>query len=465
MKRDDVGGKPPQGQGDMTLRTFITAAGMLVLATGTASGQSGPSVAELLPTLVEQAAVIAPGPAGEDHSRHFLPDEATLAPLRELNRVLAVQVGAFPVGPVTLAATPAGAEEGHHSVSDVSAFTVGNNRLTLGVGYQATTFATLDDLDLRSSEINLYLPHRAGVDESDRDMMRQVASIRLNRKVASFALTYGLSDRADIGVVVPVVQVAADARVTSHIVRTATGRNTGVHQFDPLGGANRTLPRYCSELESVPVDPESLQCHGSATARGIGDIVLRGRYRLTGGEAAVAVGTDVRLPTGSRDNFIGLGAFQVRPAVMVSVPAGRFIPRARVDYTWSEGELSPALGSVDLEVPDEIGAAVGLDARFLGRAVLAFDVNVRRIDGIRELTTTTLEFPSRGAGALPSASYLGRRALATGDARAILLTNTAVGLRVAMPGDVTAQMSVVVPVGSAGLQPGPMAVFSVTRGY
>src|SRR5690606_6360463 len=93
VKRDDVGGKPPQGQGDMTLRTFITAAGMLVLATGTASGQSGPSVAELLPTLVEQAAVIAPGPAGEDHSRHFLPDEATLAPLRELNRVLAVQVG------------------------------------------------------------------------------------------------------------------------------------------------------------------------------------------------------------------------------------------------------------------------------------------------------------------------------------------------------------------------------------
>ena len=103
----------------MTLRTFITAAGMLVLATGTASGQSGPSVAELLPTLVEQAAVIAPGPAGEDHSRHFLPDEATLAPLRELNRVLAVQVGAFPVGPVTLAATPAGAEGGHQDRKSV----------------------------------------------------------------------------------------------------------------------------------------------------------------------------------------------------------------------------------------------------------------------------------------------------------------------------------------------------------
>src|SRR5690606_10441553 len=145
-------------------------------------------------------------------------------------------------------------------------------------------------------------------------------------------------------------------------------------------------------------------------------------------------GADIRLPTGSSDDFVGLGAFQVRPAVMFSAPGDRFVPRARVDYTWSEGELSSALGNVSRDVPDEIGAAAGLDARIATRAMLTFDVQVRRIDGIRELTTAAIEFPSRGAGALPSASYVGRDALATGGTRAILQTTGAVGLRVAMPG-------------------------------
>ena len=443
--------------------TFVLAFGLLIATAGSAAAQTRPPVAELLPALVTESSVIAPGQSG-DHSRHFMPDEASLASLRELNHVLAVQIGAFPTGPGTLAATAAGPDGRNHPVGPTSAFTLGSGRLALGFGYQATTFTTLDGLDLRSSEINLYLPHQPGGDEADRDMLRQVASIRLNRKIFSLALTYGMGERADVGVIVPIVQVAADGRVSSHIVRTGSGTDTTIHQFDPIGGANRTLPRYCSELEAN-FDPDAVQCHGSATARGIGDIVVRGTYRLAGSGGGVAVGADVRLPTGSADDFIGLGAFQVRPAVMFSADAGRFVPRARVDYTWSEGELSSALGNVSLDVPDEIGAAAGLDARVASRTTLAFDVHVRRIDGIRELTTTNIEFASRGAGPLPSAAYIGRDALAAGGARAILQTTAAAGLRLALPGDVTAQMSVLVPIGDEGLQPGPMAVFSLTRGY
>jgi hypothetical protein len=440
--------------------TSTLAASLLVLgATSMASAQSGPPVAELLPAMVVETSKI-PAAGGTGHTDHFTPDPSQLGALYELNRLIAVQVGSFPMGPATFATTVQGPDGQNYSVSETSAFTVGDGRLSLGIGYQATTFTTADDVDLRSSEINLYLPHRdTGGGVADRDMMRQVVSLRLNRKIASFALTYGVSDRTDFGVVVPFVQVAADARVTSHIVRTATGTDEGVHAFDPIGLANRTLPRYCSNLEAG-FNPEALECHGSATARGFGDIVVRGRHRLVDGPGGVAVGVDVMLPTGSRDEFIGLGAFRVRPNVTVSAPTGRFIPRARVDYTWSEGELSPALGGVSRDVPDEIGVGAGFDALFGSRTTLAVDVLARRIDGLPEIGTTTLEFPAR-----PASSYVGVDALSVTGTRAVVQTTAAVGLRVSLPADVTGQMSVLMPVGRVGLQPGPMAVFSLTRGY
>lgn len=439
--------------------TSTLVASLVMFGAATASAQSGPPVAELLPAMVVETSKI-PVAGGTGHTDHFTPDPSQLGALYELNRLIALQTGGFPTGPATLAATVQGPDGRNYSVADTSAFTVGDGRLTLGVGYQATTFTTADDIDLRSSEINLYLPHRdTGGGLADRDMMRQVVSLRLNRKVASFALTYGITDRTDFGVVVPFVQVAADARVTSHIVRTATGTDEGVHQFDPIGLANRTLPRYCSNLEAG-FNPDALDCHGSATARGIGDLVVRGRHRLMDGPGGVAVGVDVVVPTGSRDDFIGLGAFRVRPNVTVSAPTGRFIPRARVDYTWSEGDLSPALGNVSRDIPDEIGVAAGFDTLFGSRTTLAVDVLARRIDGLPEIGTANLEFPAR-----PSASYVGVDALSIGGTRAVVQTTAAVGLRVSLPGDVTGQMSVLMPVGRVGLQPGPMAVFSLTRGY
>jgi hypothetical protein len=433
---------------------------------GPASAQQTTSVAQLLPNLAAEAAVITSGATG-DHRNHFVPDQSALAALFELNRVVALQTGGFPFGPSSLAAS-APASDGRlfpaagGSAAD-SAFTLGGGRMSLAVGYQATTFDTLDGLDLRASDINLFLPHADATGTvSDRDMMQQVVSLRLNRKVVSVALTYGLGDRADVGVIVRIVQVAADARVTSRIVRTGSSSNPAEHQFDPIGGANRTLPRYCSELEAG-FNPDALQCHGSSTARGIGDVVVRAKYRLGGATAGVSVGADLRLPTGSADNFIGLGAFQIRPHVTFSAVAGRFVPRLRVDYARSEGDLSSQLGGgVDRGIPDEIGLAAGFDAGVSRRVSLVFDVAARRIDGLREITTGTVTFPGRGFG---GGTFTGRDALVAGGTRTVTQLMGAGGVRLTLPGDLLGQMSVLVPMGDDGLQPGPMAVFSLTRSY
>ena len=342
------------------------------------------------------------------------------------------------------------------------AFTLGDGRMALAFGYQATTFDTIDGLDLRGSDINLFIPHTAATGTvSDRDLMQQVVSLRLNRKVFSFALSYGLGNRVDVGVIVPLVQMAADARVTSYIIRTGSSQTPGVHEFNPLEGANRTLPGYCSDLEAG-FDPDALQCHGSSTARGIGDVVVRAKYRLSGSGGGVAVGADVRLPTGSVDNFIGLGAFQVTPSVTFSGGPGRVVPRARVDYTYSQGDLSSQLGGgVDRSLPDEFGVAAGLDAAVASHTALVFDVAARRTDGLRELSTGTVVLPGRGIG---GTDFAGENALVARGNRAVLQILGAAGLRVVL-GEVTAQLSVLVPVGDQGLRPGPMAVFSLSRSY
>lgn len=188
-------------------RVFIQAAAVLLVGVGLAHGQTQPSVATLLPEIVADAAVITAGATG-DHRDHFVPAPGSLAPLYELNRVLAVQAGGFALGPSSLAATVASSDgrllQAAGGGAD-TAFTLGAGRMSLAVGYQATTFDTLDGLDLRASDMNLYLPH-TGVTgtPSDRDLMQQVVSLRLNRKVVSIAWTYGMGDRADVGVVLPI---------------------------------------------------------------------------------------------------------------------------------------------------------------------------------------------------------------------------------------------------------------------
>jgi hypothetical protein len=451
------------------------AAGVLLLLGAAPAAAQEPPITRLLAELVAASAVIGQGTTG-DHREHFVPGLNTVGVLHELNRAMALQAATFPMGPTSAVVVSRRRDAAEQAplfgagYTD-TAFSLGARRLLFGVAYQTTTFDTFDDLDLRASPINLYIPHAPVTgDESDRDMMQQVVSLRLNRKVIAFSLDYGWRNRLDVGVVIPIVQMAADARVTTNLVRTASPQIEAVHEFDVIERANRTLPRYCAPLEIPPVNPLTLQCHGSSTARGIGDIVFRGKVNVVGAAtAALAVGVDVRLPSGNADELIGLGALQVKPAVIFSVDAGRVGARLRADYTWSEGELSERLADslpgVDRSVPDEIGLNVGIDADIAPRTTIALDLIGRLISDLQQFSTGTVVFPSRGPGGLPSASFIGDDALRLDGTRDLTQIMAALGLRADIPGGIMAQVSALFPVSGGGLRPQPMAVFSLTKRY
>src|SRR5579862_6242656 len=72
--------------------------GSLLPAVAEAQSPGHVPLAQLLPQLVVDAAVIAPGSQG-NQANHFVPSAGANPALAGLNRTLALEVGGFPLGP------------------------------------------------------------------------------------------------------------------------------------------------------------------------------------------------------------------------------------------------------------------------------------------------------------------------------------------------------------------------------
>lgn len=447
-------------------RSIVTAALFSLLLAAPVYAQGEGPVSRLLPDLMITAAQLGHGSPQADQSKIFLPGVQQLLTPAEINRALALQLTMFPDGPTASAAfSPPDKSAAEGKASFGSGFgdrglTIGHGRMGFTLAYQTTDFAFLDKLDVRDSALNLYITQGSEnlADPLKRDLLLETLSVKLNRKTVSFVFNYGLTDRFDVGLVVPVVQMAADARITSQILRTATVATPGVHFFDdPIG---------CGVSDDAPgclgVDLANKTVYASATARGIGDVVVRAKYGLLKSDSsAVAVVVDARLPTGNADDFIGLGVAQVTPSVVWSMHGGRVAPRASAGYTLSNGTLTSQLGvagstapAVDQSVPDQVTFSAGLDAGIGGPLTFVADVTGRRVSGVQQFTSGTTVFPSRGPGSLASAaSFTALDNLILGGTRVANLVLGTAGLRLVLGRSAAANASVLFPIGHDGLRP------------
>ena len=152
--------------------------------------------------------------------------------------------------------------------------------------------------------------------------------------VTAFLLTYGLSDRIDIGVALPIVSTALEGATTAQI--NPFGPPPAVHFF---GGT-----------PDNPTLTASRFVRGSAT--GLGDVDARVKINLRRGEPlAVGVLADVRFPTGSESDLLGSGAFAARGLAIVSARFGSFSPHANVGYLYRGGdfETDAVLGTLGFD--------------------------------------------------------------------------------------------------------------------
>jgi hypothetical protein len=165
--------------------------------------------------------------------------------------------------------------------------------------------------------------------------------------VTGFLLTYGVTDRIDIGVALPVVSVSLRGNSEAQI--TPFGPPPAVHFF---GGTPEN-----------PILTASRSIDGSST--GLGDVDARVKVNLRRGEPlSVGVLADVRFPTGSERNLLGSGAFAARGLAIVSAEFGSFSPHANVGYLYRGGAFES----------DAVLATVGFDHLLAPWATLAVDV-------------------------------------------------------------------------------------------
>ncbi|HSC26911.1 MAG TPA: hypothetical protein VLD67_06530, partial [Vicinamibacterales bacterium] len=182
--------------------------------------------------------------------------------------------------------------------------TVGRGRLAFGFNQQFFSFDRLDGVPLVSVPA-VFTHDNPELGGGRADVIATMNTIEASISQFSGALTYGITDRVDVSLAVPLVATRLSLLSNATIHRVGTGSQTHVHYF---------------------VDPNSIGGFGSSgqffaegSATGIGDIVVRGKGTvLREGTRALAAGLDVRFPTGDESNLLGAGAVGVRPFVAFS---------------------------------------------------------------------------------------------------------------------------------------------------
>jgi hypothetical protein len=320
-----------------------------------------------------------------NHEGHFLLREN--APAVFINgalfsQAIATQLSSFPLGSATGGFTyeidPDTAALKRSTQSFGPSFversvTQGKRRWSFGVNYQHGSYDTFEDKDLRDGSIKFYLEHNDccpaparpdAVDPSknpffEGDIVEAALSVRLKTDLTLLFANYGLTDRIDVGLVVPFTSVDLQAENSATIIRLASADNPEIHRFDSSNSNHAVFSRG-----------------GSKT--GIGDVAVRSKWNfLRRQRSGLAVALEARLPTGDDENLLGSGAWQGRLALMGSATSGRTSFHANAGYrvtqnkressvvvpTENGNRIIPLSSDVDLN-PDEFsyGGAVDVAA-------------------------------------------------------------------------------------------------------
>jgi hypothetical protein len=179
--------------------------------------------------------------------------------------------------------------------------------------------------------------------------------MEIKEQVSTLYFTYGLTDRVDIGLVVPLVRVELDARIETKLAEEE-GDLPSCDEVPPLPVVACLNPNFEEATDS-----------DSGSETGIGDIVLRGKWQFLAGETNAALLLSGTIPTGDPDNLTGLDDPIFIPGLVASrdfdTPLGGLGLQGYVGY-----EFRP-----DEDDEEEVEWAAGFSLQPLGRASINVD--------------------------------------------------------------------------------------------
>jgi hypothetical protein len=307
--------------------------------------------------------------ADTGHAAHFGSQPGAQATLTQLNRGIATQLATSPVGSssggFSYVFDPAlgvfsRSTDSFGPLFAERANTAGKGKFSMGFNAARYTFDSFEGENLRDGDITLFLTHSDLNRDGDHlevffegDLIRANMFLDVTAETASFFANYGVTDRLDVGLALPYLRIDMKARIHERIQRLSTADEPFVFHIFQNG---------TDDNEIVASD----------NAEGLGDLVLRAKYRLFGKSTeggGLATALDLRLPTADETELLGSGATQLKLYLIASGSGKRFSPHLNLGYTFSRG------GSVVTgALPDEFNYVAGFDVAVFNRLTFTADV-------------------------------------------------------------------------------------------
>jgi hypothetical protein len=236
--------------------------------------------------------------------------------------------------------------------------TIGKRKVYLAVTYQFFRFEDIDGLSLKQLPILLILQGGGSVTASNN---------RLDLTAHQFGLylTYGLTSRIDISIAIPILDVREQF--------TSSGRE------------------YSS---SSPTGQPFSNIVKSGTAAGIGDQVLAIKGTLwKPKQGGLAVGAELRLPTGDAMNFLGTGTMGFKPYISMTY-GGRVSPHVNVGYEINgHSTLVTNAQGAEARLPNRLIFSGGADWGVTKRLTLAVDVLAQNVNHAQRVSIANQSTP------------------------------------------------------------------------
>ena len=210
--------------------------------------------------------------------------------------------------------------------------TVGRRRLDVGLVYLHANLTRFDGDEFADQIVTAATVTVPGFDKPVRQGFA-AKDFSLVSDIFSLSATYGVTERLDVNVLLPLVRTSLDL--------------SGTAMAMVIGG-----PRVTEEVGF------------SANAFGVGDLFLRAKYRFLDEPVKVASILALRLPTGEEGDFHGIGDTTVYSGLVVSRTFGR---------NDLHGSLGVEIDADDLE-RTRARYAVGVSLQPLARLAFLADV-------------------------------------------------------------------------------------------
>lgn len=281
------------------------------------------------------------------HGTHFLPSTAAEngSIIQFISGAVATSVSNVPIGATTSGETfrfeggvPVSTATSAGPIFAERGQTLGKGRVLAGINRSSFAFSTLRGRPL--SDIGLVFTHenvdfpgcdaenggqsckQLGIPVLENETMQFDLNLDIAVNVTSLYTTFGVTDRLDVGVVIPMLETSFQGESFAQI--TPFGGTTAAHFFS-----------------GTPTNPQLSQRKTTrGNAFGIGDVSARAKYNAyQSSRTAIAFIVDARFATGDKEDLLGAGDFAMRSQAIISSRFGNFSPHLNAGFLYNKGDL------------------------------------------------------------------------------------------------------------------------------